>query len=549
MKEALEYLEKNPGISTRKVAQMFNVSKTTLQRRVKTPLKSTLQKKRNTLLTDIEEKALCAYIDRLDRINLAVRVEFVCDAANSMLRERLKDTTTALVKPHWVTRFLRRHGYAAKTQKMLDMKRKDAESVEVITEYFQQLEEVIKSDGILPEDTWNMDETGFRIGMKSNAVVITKRKRAHYFALPQNRESATAIEAISAGGCVIPLFLILSGRTHSSSWYQEHVNLHPQSRVAVVETGYSNDELALEWIQHFNEHSRKGQLGAKRLLIVDGHGSHHTAQFIQYCDDNNIIPFGMPSNLTHLLQPLDVCIFQPYKHYHGLALDRLVRDGAVQISKIEFLSIIEDIRNQAFKEATIKSAFRKSGIHPLNSSEIVKDIITRQPYHTPTPPPYASSSDPNTPTTYRQLNKAASKIDDIIANDLAVSPANAELLGRFVKGALFSAATGMQLQRDLSRTRYAEAVRSQRRNAKRQQLQAGGVLKVAEARHMIEKRSQSDIIAAEQLLERHAKKQHNHAKKTFKAAAKKARDWRRSGTLSKLENYTEIARVPRYSWY
>jgi hypothetical protein len=54
----------------------------------------------------------------------------------------------------------------------------------------------------------------------------------------------------------------------------------------------------------------------------------------------------MPSNLTHLLQPLDVCVFQPYKHYHGLALDRLVRDGAIEITKLDFLSITEEVRSK-----------------------------------------------------------------------------------------------------------------------------------------------------------------------------------------------------------
>ncbi|XP_044715300.1 DDE superfamily endonuclease domain-containing protein [Hirsutella rhossiliensis] len=117
-----------------------------------------------------------------------------------------------------------------------------------------------------------MDETGFRIG-----------------------ESATAIEAISAGGAFIPAFLILSGQMHMTS--------------------------CLEWLQHFDKHSAKTSRSSKRLLILDGHGSHHTRQFIQYCDEHGIIPFGMPPNLTHLLQPLDVVVFQPLKHYHAKALE------------------------------------------------------------------------------------------------------------------------------------------------------------------------------------------------------------------------------------
>ncbi len=32
-------------------------------------------------------------------------------------------------------------------------------------------------------------------------------------------------------------------------------------------------------------------------------------------------PFGLPSHTTHLLQPLDVCVFQPLKHWHSKAVN------------------------------------------------------------------------------------------------------------------------------------------------------------------------------------------------------------------------------------
>ena len=57
---------------------------------------------------------------------------------------------------------------------------------------------------------------------------------------------------------------------------------------------------------------------------MDGYGSYCTQEFIQYCDDNGIIPFGFPPHLTHLLQPLDVVVFQPLKHYYAEALDLIV---------------------------------------------------------------------------------------------------------------------------------------------------------------------------------------------------------------------------------
>ena len=47
---------------------------------------------------------------------------------------------------------------------------------------------IIQEEGILPDDIYNMDETDFQIGMGKDQLIITKRKRTHYFGLPENRE-------------------------------------------------------------------------------------------------------------------------------------------------------------------------------------------------------------------------------------------------------------------------------------------------------------------------------------------------------------------------
>jgi hypothetical protein len=198
---------------------------------------------------------------------------------------------------------------------------------------------VIKEEDILANDIWNMDETGFRICVGRKQLVITKKKRNAYFALPENRESATAIEAISGGGEVCPAFIVLAGQLHMSRWYMTEP-LDSNTAIAVNPSGYSNDLFAIEWIRHFDKHTKAGAYGRKRLLIVDGYGLYHTKEFIQYCRDNGIIPFGLPPHSTHLLQPLNVVCFQPYKHYQALAVDYLIRDGIADISKVEFLLII-----------------------------------------------------------------------------------------------------------------------------------------------------------------------------------------------------------------
>ncbi|KJZ69918.1 hypothetical protein HIM_10703 [Hirsutella minnesotensis 3608] len=369
-------------------------------------------------------------------------------------------------------------------------------------QYFQKLQKIIEEAGVVPEDIWNMDETGFRIGVGKDQLIVTKRKRSHYFSIPENRESATLIEAISAGGRYTPAFILLAGQNHMAHWYHQQ-ELERETVIRPTPTGYTNDEISLEWIQHFDKHTEICRRGWKRLLILDGHGSHHTKEFIEYCDRHDIIPFGLPPNLTHLLQPLDVVVFQPLKHYHAKALDLMVRDGLTNITKIEFLSCIQDVRKKAFKESTIRSAFKKTGIWPFYPQPVLDCVRSRMAASktpTPPPPPGPESSPFNTPLTVRQVHKVAWAIEKGLEDVGNVSPELAHDMSRFIKGSLSNVAELLQTKRDLGRTRYAEKIANRRRAMKNKVLQSGGVLTVQEGRAMVRRREQDELDKAREMI-------------------------------------------------
>ncbi|KAF2179599.1 hypothetical protein K469DRAFT_798738 [Zopfia rhizophila CBS 207.26] len=66
------------------------------------------------------------------------------------------------------------------------------------------------------------------------------------------------------------------------------LHLDPQMLLGVSESGYSNDQIALDYIKHFNKFTKPGLVGEWRLLTYDGHGSHLTHEFITYCFENKI---------------------------------------------------------------------------------------------------------------------------------------------------------------------------------------------------------------------------------------------------------------------
>jgi len=79
------------------------------------------------------------------------------------------------------------------------------------------------------------------------------------------------------------------------------------------------------------------------------------------------------------LQPLDVVVFQPYKHYYAEAVDQVVRLGDATFNKIKFLAVFQGFRTKAFKQLIFRSSFRKTGLIPYNS-EVVLASLRKKKY-------------------------------------------------------------------------------------------------------------------------------------------------------------------------
>jgi hypothetical protein len=74
--------------------------------------------------------------------------------------------------------------------------------------------------GVLDDDLYNFDETGFMMGVITASMVVTRSDR-HGKAKsiqPGNREWATVIECINAKGWCIPPFVIVQGAYHLANW-------------------------------------------------------------------------------------------------------------------------------------------------------------------------------------------------------------------------------------------------------------------------------------------------------------------------------------------
>ena len=105
---------------------------------------------------------------------------------------------------------------------------------------------------------------------------------------------------------------------------------------------------------------------------MDGHGSHVLLDFALLARKNNVVLLTFPAHLTHCIQPLDVRVFQPYKHWHNKAVQRATESLDFDYSIGSFFRDLPQIRSQAFTKFTIRSAFKKSGMYLLCKSVTFK---------------------------------------------------------------------------------------------------------------------------------------------------------------------------------
>ena len=249
----------------------------------------------------------------------------------------------------WAHRFIvRQKELKTRSNRVCDFQRAPCEDPELTSAWFNLVRNMKAKHGIAEGDFYNFDETGFMMGVISAAMVISRadRKRKSKSIQPGNREWATAIECVNSEGWCIPPFLIVQGVYHLANWFTE-TNIPDDWAIKTTSNGWTDNETGLEWIRHFDEHTRLRTKGSHRMLVIDGHESHKSAEFEAFCHENRIVTVGLPPHSSHPLQPLDVGCFGSLKKAYGKEIESVVRSHITHISKTEFFIAFKAAHNAA----------------------------------------------------------------------------------------------------------------------------------------------------------------------------------------------------------
>ena len=251
----------------------------------------------------------------------------------------------------WPTCFLNRNKETLITAwtTPMDSDRHKADSGEKYQLYFNLLHQKMAEYDLQPEQTYNMDEKGFAIGVTGRSKrifdkVLYGKKQFKQSLQDGNREWVTLMACICANGIALPPGIVYAAarRAVQASWVGAIDPKEHSVRFTTAPNGWTNNDLGLTWLQQvFDRYTKPKNRRDWRLLIIDSHSSHVTKDFINYCNCHKILLMIYPPHATHTLQPLDVVCFKPMAQNYTNELDNCMQktQGWLPVKKSNFFPL------------------------------------------------------------------------------------------------------------------------------------------------------------------------------------------------------------------
>ncbi|EGN96639.1 hypothetical protein SERLA73DRAFT_154134 [Serpula lacrymans var. lacrymans S7.3] len=215
--------------------------------------------------------------------------------------------------------------------KSLDTQRIKALNPPNVKHWFALIKEHIVKKGILPEDIYGMDESGFPLSGSTAA-----------------RQYGTTLAPM----------IIYKGQNFMQKWNDNNVAhtliCHSQNR-------WTDSELCLDWIiNDFDPQTKTKADGQTGVLLMDGHSSHFTPKLLEYAMENNISIPGYPPPML-----FKALMFEEVAQFHATH-----RRG---VKKTDFTGTFGRSFLRAFTPDLIQSAFCVTGVHPFDPKVITPD--------------------------------------------------------------------------------------------------------------------------------------------------------------------------------
>jgi len=114
------------------------------------------------------------------------------------------------------------------------------------------------------------------------------------------------------------------------------------------------------------------------MLLFNEYESHLSMSVVNYAQKKKILLICLLSHTTHLLQPLNVGLFDSLQHYYVLKVNRLAQLSISHVSKPQFLEILASAQLKAYTTKNVTFTWKKMGIELYNPVPILDRIFDTQ---------------------------------------------------------------------------------------------------------------------------------------------------------------------------
>ncbi|CAL4102780.1 unnamed protein product, partial [Meganyctiphanes norvegica] len=224
-----------------------------------------------------------------------------------------------------------------------------------------------------PRRVFNIGETNFQMGDKTNKVLAAKGTKHVYEELPADyKVSMTVCAMLSPAGLMPPPLLIYPRETVPKS-IRNGIRMDEFFYILGHSvSGYITFEILYEYIMnHFVKFLQDNEIELPVIVFSDWHETQCNYYLAAEMNKIGIHLIGLPPDATHIMQPLDVSCFKPLKVKYKEEADDFRHDnGLKSITLVNFSRVLMPAFNTAMTEENMKSGFRKSGIYPWNADAV-----------------------------------------------------------------------------------------------------------------------------------------------------------------------------------
>lgn len=258
----------------------------------------------------------------------------------------------------WVSLFLKRYPEISERVPEKLSKVRATVPEQRIRQWFKEVLDTLKevdATEVLddPSRIFNLDETAFFLCPKSGKVLgIPQKRNVYEVHTSSDKENLTVLCTVSATGAVAPTLIVFPGQKMPEST-KLNPNVPSEWAISRSESGWINRQVFFEYIVNtFFVWLNSQKVKFPVIIFMDGHSSHLTYHLSVFCTKYKIIFIALPSNCTHIMQPLDVAVFKPVKQEWSQAVHKWrTTHYDKRLTKFNFSPLLKTVLDKLMSKA------------------------------------------------------------------------------------------------------------------------------------------------------------------------------------------------------